>query len=163
MLCKSLFYAQTETARCHTPKMNAADLLKDQLKDSGYQLTKVLEDMPEQGFDLKVTEAAMSPREQIAHLAEAYECFSVNAGGGKYEWGTYKPASQETAALTAEFKKQRDKAVSAALADPSDEKVKLAHDYIVGYDYYHVGQICLARLAVEPEWDPYAIYQPTFG
>jgi hypothetical protein len=143
--------------------MTATDLIKDQLEDSGYQLTKVIEGMPEHGFDHKLTDGAMTPREQIAHLAEAYECFSVNAAGGKYEWGTYKAASADTAALTTEFMKQREKAVAAALSDSSDEKIKLANDYILGHDYYHVGQMCLSRLAVEPDWDAYSIYRPTFG
>jgi hypothetical protein len=143
--------------------MTATDLIKDQLDDSGYQLAKVIDGMPESGFDHKLTDIAMTPREQIAHLCEAYECFSVNAGGGKYEWGTYTAETGDTAALTVEFSKQRQKAVSAALSDASDEKIKLANDYIVGHDYYHVGQMCLSRLAVQPDWDSYTIYRPTFG
>ncbi len=139
--------------------MNATDLLKDQLDDAGYQLSKVLEGMPEQAMDKKLTAGSMSPREQVGHLCEAYEAFKVNAGGGKYEWGSYAPSSTATPALIKEFQSQRSKAVDQALANPSPETIKHAHEYIVGHDYYHVGQMCLARLDVQPEWDCYAIYR----
>jgi len=129
------------------------------MDDAGYQLTKVLEDMPENALDKKVTSGSMSPREQVAHLCEAYEAFRVNAGGGKYEWGSYETPSTETAALMNEFKSQRAKAVDKALACSTPEEIKHAHEFIVGHDYYHVGQMCLARLEVQPEWDGHAIYR----
>jgi hypothetical protein len=139
--------------------MTAAELLKDQLDDSGYQITKVLEGMPESGMDHKVTPGSMTPREQISHLCEAYEAFKINSAGGKYEWGSYKAAAHETGALTAEFQAKRGEAVAAALANPTPETMKHAHEFIVGHDYYHVGQMCLARLAIQPDWNSYAIYR----
>lgn len=139
--------------------MTAADLLKDQLDDAGYQLTKVLEDMPEEALDKKLTPDCMSPREQVAHLCEAYEAFRINSAGGKYEWGTYKLDSPDTASLMKEFQSQRQGVVDQALKNPSEETIKHAHAYILGHDFYHVGQMCQARLAVQPDWNPYAIYR----
>ena len=139
--------------------MNATDLLHEQLDDAGYQLSKVLEDMPEDAMDKKVTRGAMSPREQVAHLCEAYEAFRVNSSGGKYEWGTYKPSAHDVGALVKEFEAKRAQAVSQALSNPSDETVKHAHEFILAHDYYHVGQMCLARIASQPDWDCYAIYR----
>jgi hypothetical protein len=139
--------------------MTATELLKDQLDDAGYQLTKVLEGMPEEALDKKLTPSSMSPREQVGHLCEAYEAFKVSAAGGKYEWGSYQPDNLETSLLVKELEAQRAKAVSAALNNPSDSTLKHAHEYILGHDYYHVGQMCLARLAVQTDWDPYAIYR----
>ena len=139
--------------------MTATELLQDQMEDAGFQLSKVLEGMPEEAMDKKVTDGSMSPREQVAHLCEAYEAFKVNASGGKYEWGTYKAPATETAALVREFKAQRDDAVHQALSNPNPESIKHAHEYILGHDYYHVGQMCLARLAVQPDWNAYAIYR----
>jgi len=139
--------------------MNATDLLKEQMDDAGYQLTKVLEDMPEDALNKKVTSGSMSPREQVAHLCEAYEAFKVNATGGKYEWGSYKAPSSETASLINELKSQRAKAVDQAVTSSTPEAIKHAHEFIVGHDYYHVGQMCLARLDVQPDWDPYTIYR----
>ena len=139
--------------------MTAVELLKDQLDDAGYQISKVLEGMPEQGLDHKVTPASMTPREQVAHLCEAYEAFRINSAGGKYEWGTYKLSASDMASLTTEFSKQRAGAVDQALGNPTDENIKHAHEFIIGHDYYHVGQMCLARIAVQPDWNPYAIYR----
>src|SRR5689334_445661 len=103
----------------HNGNMTATELLKDQLEDAGYQLSKVLEGMPEKGLDHKITPEAMTPREQVAHLCEAYEAYKVNGKGGKYEWGSYSAPSTDTAALNAEFAKQRLAAVDQALADES--------------------------------------------
>jgi hypothetical protein len=33
-----------------------------------------------------------------------------------------------------------------------------AMHYIVLHDCYHVGQLCLVRLADDPNWDAYSIY-----
>jgi hypothetical protein len=139
--------------------MNAQKLFEDQLADAGYQLDKVLEDMTPACLDHKVTEGSMTPKEQIAHLMEAYHAFQENAAGRKYEWNTYRPASTDAVALIAEFKAKRAATVATALASDSDDKLITAHKYILGHDYYHVGQMCLARLATQPDWDPYAIYQ----
>ena len=142
----------------NTATMTAADLLKDQLDDAGHQLTKVMEGMPDKGLDHKITPDSMSPRDQIAHLCEAYEACKVNGAGGKYEWGTYK-APTEKSELMSEFDKQRGAAVNQTLSNATPEAIKLASDYILGHDYYHVGQLCLARLAVEPDWNFYTIYR----
>ena len=139
--------------------MTTHELLKEQLDDSGYQLDKAYEGMPEQGMDYKATEGCMSPREQLGHLMEAYEAYIQQTQGKKYDWGSFTPASSETGPLLAEFRDQRAKAAAAALASDSDEMIKSAHMYVIGHDYYHVGQVCLALLAVEPGWDPYAIYR----
>lgn len=139
--------------------MTAHQLFEQQLADAGYQLDNVLKAMPEACMDHKVTEGSMTPKEQIAHLMEAYHAFQESAAGRKYEWNTFRPASTETAALIAEFKAKRAATVATALAGDSEDKLITAHKYILGHDYYHVGQICLARLATQPDWDPYAIYQ----
>jgi hypothetical protein len=139
--------------------MTAAELLKDQLDDSGFQLSKVLEGMSEKCLDHKITTEAMTPREQVAHLCEAYEAFRVNSAGGKYEWGSYVAPSQDMAALKTEFEKKRGEAVAQAENNPTPETMKSACDFIVGHDFYHVGQMCLARLAIEPEWNCYSIYR----
>lgn len=139
--------------------MTAHKLLEDQLQDAGYQLDKILEDMPAKTMDHKVTPGSMTPKEQVAHLMEAYEAFIETAAGRKYEWGSFHPASTEVSALMAEFKAKRAQAVAAALSTEDESMVIHAHKFITGHDYYHVGQMCLARLATQPDWDPYAIYQ----
>ena len=142
----------------HTQRMDAKDLLKTQLDDAGFQLSKVLEGMPEDALNKKLTSDSMSPKEQVAHLCEAYEAFKVNSSGGKYEWGTYQVPTSDTKSLVEEFKRKRAEAVDQVMSNPTDETMKHAHEYILGHDYYHVGQMCLARLAVQPDWNAYAIY-----
>ncbi len=139
--------------------MTAHKLLEDQLQDAGYQLEKVLEDMPASTMDHKVTSGSMTPKEQIAHLMEAYQAFLETAAGRKHEWGSFHPASTDNAELVAEFKAKRTQAVGAALSTEDAAIVWHAHQFIIAHDYYHVGQMCLARLATQPDWDPYAIYQ----
>src|SRR5437016_2865546 len=115
--------------------MNAHTLFKTQLADAGYQLDKVLEGMPAACMGHKLSEGAMTPKEQIAHLMEAYHAFQESAAGRKYEWGTYKASSTETADLIREFKAKRATTVSAALASESEDKLIDAHKYILGHDY----------------------------
>lgn len=138
--------------------MTAQELLKMQLDDAGFQLTKSVEGLSEQGMDHRTTRDAMSPREALEHLGEAYEAFLVKSEGRDYEWGTYKIEDKSTPSLLKAFQEQREKAVNAALSTDDPEKVRSAHMFILGHDYYHVGQICQARLAAEPGWNPYAIY-----
>lgn len=139
--------------------MTAQDLLKDQLDDAGYQLDKSLEGMSDHAMDQKATPTAMTPREQVAHLMEAYTAFNTSCEGGKHEWGSYQPSSMQMPALMEEFRSLRGKAVSKAL-EGDEARMKEAHAFIVGHDYYHVGQLCQARLAADPQWDPYSIYRP---
>jgi hypothetical protein len=139
--------------------MTAHDLLKDQLDDAGYQLSKVLEGIPEEAMEFRATPGSMNAREQIPHLMEAYQAYIDQCAGRKYEWGTLRPKSTETKALIDEFAGQRSKAVDTALSTDSEEAIKGAHMYVLGHDYYHVGQLCQARLAVQPDWNSYAIYR----
>jgi len=139
--------------------MTAQHLLADQLADAGYQLDKLLEGMPEAALDHKVTPGAMTPREQVAHLMEAYHAFLETTAGRKHEWGSYRPVAQDTSALISEFKVKRAQAVAAALDPANEAKLHEAHEFLIGHDYYHVGQMCLARIATQPDWNCYAIYR----
>lgn len=49
----------------------------------------------------------------------------------------------------------------AKLPDDDDAMVTAAQ-YLVGHNYYHVGSIVTARLAVQPEWDAYVVYRPAY-
>lgn len=129
-----------------------------QLTDAGNQIFKFCEGISESALDHRNTAGAMSPREQLAHLCECYEAYVTQAAGKKYEWGSYQAPNMDTPSLLSEFNAQRAKAVKLVEENPGDENLKLAHMYVLAHDYYHVGQMCQARLAVQPDWDPYAIY-----
>ena len=138
--------------------MTAQELLLQQLEDAGNQISRFCEGASEAVLDHRNTPNAMTAREQIEHLCECYQAYAMHAAGTKYKWGTYQAKSTATASLLNELAEQRAKAVQLVQNDASDENLKQAHMYVLAHDYYHVGQMCQARLAVQPDWDPYAIY-----
>ena len=138
--------------------MTAKELLKYELDQVGKQIDVCLKGMSEQGFDTKCSPAGMTPREMLEHLCEAYLALAAHAKGEKYEWGSFAIEDKSTDNVLATFRDLRSKAVEAALGGDEDEAMRNAYDYIVGHDNYHVSQLVLSRLQVEPEWNSYEIY-----
>lgn len=98
----------------------------------------------------------MTPKETISHLCDVYTHVLDQVAGRQAGWGVYKtPDTLDQ--LMADFDSLRSSAVNAALGAENAEN--LATDYIILHDAYHVGQLCAARSASEPEWDMYAIYK----
>lgn len=128
------------------------------MDDAGYQLEKVLGGLDETTVDRKVCPAAMSAREMVVHLTECYLAAVTEAAGQKFEWGSYRPEDQSWPTVMAEFKAKRAEAVAAVSGD-DEKRVKLASAFIIGHDYYHVGQLVLHRLEFTPGWDAYSIYR----
>jgi hypothetical protein len=138
--------------------MDAPEMMRRQLDDAGFQLSKALEGMNEQQLDHKIAPGAMSPREQLAHLGEAYQALITHCAGGKHKWGSFDAGDRAIEALSKRIWDLRKQAVDAALAHADDEHLKLAHEYVLAHDYYHVGQICASRLDTDPSWNVYSIY-----
>lgn len=138
--------------------MNALELLEYEIIQVGRQIDACLDGMSEACYDTKVSPIAMSPREILQHLADAYEAHVVTMRGEKYEFGSFVIADKSTDGIRKAFKDQRAKAVKVALAAATDKGLKESYDYIVGHDNYHVGQLCLCRVASDPDWDYYSIY-----
>ena len=139
--------------------MTALELLKAEIDDAGYQLTKTMEGLDDVGAEHKATPDSMSAKEMIEHLAEAYVALSTEVAGGKHSWGTYKAADPTWVGVQSEWKSARDKAADAALGAGTDAAIMLAHDFIVAHDYYHVGQMVTLRLSLDPQFNFYGIYQ----
>jgi hypothetical protein len=137
--------------------MTARELVEKQVRDSGEQLGRATSGLDPANADFSVSPQARSLRELIVHLSETAVAVETIAGGGKFEWGSYKPQATDWEGLIAEWQGLRSKAIEA-LARWDDEAITIAADYIVAHDYYHVGQIVATRLAVEPEWNSYVIY-----
>ena len=135
--------------------MDAKQFLAIQLDDAGYQLEKCFQGISEAAMNLKVCDAAMTPRDILVHLGDVYKAFLVIQAGEKYEWGSYQPSEVSWG----EVSEMRKAAVSSALASEGDEALKMANAYVLAHDYYHVGQVCLARVQTEPDFDPYSIYR----
>lgn len=139
--------------------MTAHELLQTQMKDVGIQLGNAFKGITDDGIDDKPVEGAMSPREQVAHLAECYIAVVTQLGGGKHEWGTYTPKATSWGPLVEEMQGLRAKAVAGILASDSDDALKTGSAFVVGHDNYHIGQLCMCRMDAEPSWDAYSIYE----
>lgn len=135
--------------------MTAKELLQHQIDEANYQLGKVFEGV-DASLDFKLTEQSMTPRETAIHLAECYTALAKDLAGEKHEWGTYVPGTKEWPGLWDELQALRSAAVAAVMAEGGD--VMKGHSFIVGHDFYHVGQLCQVRLACDPGWDAYSIY-----
>ncbi|MDR3692396.1 MAG: DinB family protein [Fimbriimonas sp.] len=138
--------------------MTARALLDKQIDDVTYQLTMVLEGVDEAHLDHKVVPTAMSIREQVEHLCEVYTALEEMSRGVSHEWGTYKVEDTSWPSLTALFKDLRAKAIVIVQTSDDEKTIMEGSGFIVNHDAYHVGQIALIRIAVDPSWNPYSIY-----
>ncbi|HMS55749.1 MAG TPA: DinB family protein [Fimbriimonadaceae bacterium] len=137
--------------------MTISELIRMECDSVGVKVRKTLEGMEEAHYGFKVTPQAMTPAETLEHLAECYVAFQKIASGEQHDWGSYSAPDKSPAALMANWEAERAKAVAFALSD--DSHAEHAHDFISAHDHYHVGQLALIRMAVDPSWDPYSIYQ----
>lgn len=136
--------------------MNAQELLQFQIDDCTYQLRKVFEGMSEEAFDYKLNESAMSPREMMAHFCECYTALLAGSRGEEHSWGTYQVPDSATGPLQETMWGLRNQAI--ATNDGSEKACKNLHSFLLAHDYYHIGQLALVRVTLDPSWDPYSIY-----
>ena len=123
-----------------------------------YQLDKVLTGVSDADLDFKIAPTAMSIREIVEHLCEVYTAVETMSKGGEHAWGTFSIEDKSWANLTAQYKSLRAKALAIAHAASDDKAINSASDFLVGHDYYHIGQLASLRLATDSTWDPYSIY-----
>lgn len=138
--------------------MNATELMKIQLADSGNQVAKTLEGLDGIKWETKMRDDLMSPKEVVVHLTECYIAAEKHAKGEEHEWGTYLPADEDPKALVENMWSQREKATDALLEKGDEDSMKAASSYITLHDAYHVGQLAALRMELTPDWDPYSIY-----
>jgi uncharacterized damage-inducible protein DinB len=136
--------------------MDISSLLKKQIEETGYQLTKVLEDLTPEQWDAKLG-ASMSPRETMTHLADCYKAVMAKVEGGEPAWGTTELPSDFDVAR-AEMMQMRGLATQAVLGLDAEQAAEMATDCMVLHDAYHVGQLAALRLHLGG-WDAYAIYR----
>ncbi len=137
--------------------MDAISLLKHQIDDSAYQLEKCLNGFPVESYDTKPVASGMSFREMTVHLLEVYHAAAKMAKGEKHEWGSYVAPELSDEDMLSALTSLRATAVDLLL-EAGDSGIHTASAFIVGHDYYHVGQLVTLRLAVQPDWDSYTIY-----
>lgn len=138
--------------------MDAQAFVLQQMNDALTQVTACFAGAPASYYDVKITSQAFTPAETLAHFSECYLAFEKSLTGEEHAWGTYEPADTAPEALMADFQRRHAAAVQVLSGSPSDEVLKHASAYLTAHDFYHVGQLVLARLEVEPEWSHYSIY-----
>jgi len=126
-------------------------ILRKQCEYVGNQLRAVIRDMHDSTWDARPASVGMTPRETVTHLCDVYQYVCEKVKGGEPEWNQYKGEGSLT-----DFDRLRSEAIDACLA--ADDPCELLTDYIIVHDAYHVGQLCGIRMACEPKWDCYAIY-----
>ena len=138
--------------------MTARELLVKQIEDVSYQLAKVLEGLTEEQLDVKFTPSAMAIREQAEHLCEVYTAVDTVFQGKEHSWGSYTVEDKSWANLTSLLTSLRSKAIEWVTSSEEDKVLLRGAGFIVGHDNYHVGQIASVRIATDPSWDPFSIY-----
>jgi hypothetical protein len=138
--------------------MTTSDLLKYELEQVGLQIDRCIVGMSEAGLDTKCSPNGMTPREILIHFADCYEAFLAHARGEKYAWGRFKLEDTSTDNVRRVYVEARARAVEVALSAEYDHIVQAAYDYIIGHDNYHVGQLVLARMQSDPDWNADSIY-----
>lgn len=151
------------------------DLILRQAHTVGVQVERAASGLTEEQADFRLGEGLMSVRQTLIHLAD--NCLALNAELDRrpYEFGAWQPSDVGFPALVQEWKDLR-KSVLEKVADCFREidleapmKVsfatwpgwKVLSEWIVMHDAYHLGQICALRLAQDPQWDMYSIYDPS--
>lgn len=140
--------------------MTARELLLRQLADAQNQVLQAISGLDAEHAEARATENGKTIREGVQHLAEAAVATLASFQGKEHEWGTYSPEDRSWEGVKQEWLAHRKAAVEAM--PEGDEALLNVSNFLVGHDYYHVGQIVAARLAVHPEWDMYAIYRPAY-
>jgi uncharacterized damage-inducible protein DinB len=137
--------------------MTARELLAYQIDHVGNQLRKTFEGLDGDHRDHRILPQAMTPREILAHLCEVYHACIEEAEGRRYEWGSWKTEDNSWENVKKEFFRMRELAMGAVVR-AGDGFARKGYSFIVDHDAYHVGQMSLIRMSVDPAWDPYSLY-----
>lgn len=138
--------------------MATTDVIDHVHEDAGFQLSQVYKGFPAEAFDSKINELEFSPRELALHLTEAYVAGTKHVQGEKHSWGSYSGSGNQDE-IVATMLSERQKFKDAAMAAGDEDHLKALMGYGAGHDYYHVGQLCTMRRAVDPDWDAESIYR----
>jgi hypothetical protein len=142
----------------YSSSMLASEFASSQAEDCLHQLSACFKDVNDEHATQKPVECMMSIRETALHLMEAYTAIEKAAKGEKHEWGSFRDPGGDFASLIEKFHTARAVAVAAALAS-MDTNQSLIKDYVIGHDYYHVGQLVSIRLMLDSNWDYHSIYK----
>jgi len=139
--------------------MTANELLNNQLNDVSYQIDQILAGVDEGDVDFKIAPTAMSIREQLEHLCEVYTAVEEGSRGVDHAWGEFSIEDKSWTNLTSLFASLRAQAIQIVSAAQDDKAITDASSFMVGHEYYHIGQLASLRIATDSAFDPYSIYR----
>jgi hypothetical protein len=99
----------------------------------------------------------MTPMQTLVHVTECYVADRAAAEGKEHEWGSYQAAGSDLPSLLEAYRMERAKTVEE-LVVADEGRIRVAN-WLIGHDYYHVGQLAAMRLATDPGWDTFSIYR----
>jgi len=139
--------------------MEAKELAFKAIENSGRQIEKAYEGLPEADYDKKVSDSAMTPREMLEHFCECYHNAVPYADGIAPDWGSYSIEDKSTANLWKVYAETRKAAVEKVLTLDGPKLAEIGMGFMAMHDSYHVGQLCQLRIYLDPNWNAYAIYE----
>lgn len=133
--------------------MTVSDILRRQSERACTQLESLFSGIQPADADFRVHDRAMSIAEMATHLCECYQALLSVSKGEIHEWGTYtSPFANWDASRKLLFDLRRE-AMTVILSDPEERLFGFLSNIIV-HDSYHIGQLTLTRLALDPDWIP---------
>jgi len=138
--------------------MSSENFLSKSLEECDFQLRVLINGFPSDQRETKVVPTAMSFRESIEHLAMVYHATNLIAHGEKFDWMSgWSTGITDIEPLIEKMFELRMVAINACMRTPDQHDI--AMDYIAMHDAYHVGQLCLIRMALDSGFNPYSLYQ----
>jgi uncharacterized damage-inducible protein DinB len=138
--------------------MTAHELAEILVEESGYQISACLNGVSDENFDAKPIATMMSLRESLEHMLEVFVAIQADVAGAKYEWGTFEAPALGKDELVEMFNEERSQAVAVAI-ERVDSTPHLVNSFLVGHEFYHVGQMAAVRAACDSDWNSYALYR----
>ncbi len=136
------------------------DLIIASIEKGAFQLEQVLKDLPEEAWARRVVPTAMTPFETVEHLVHCYGAFLATSSDEAFDWSVpFKLASTQLHEAMLDLERIRQEAINRVRTSPEEKVLGLALDYMIQHDSYHIGQLALFRMSIDPNWDPYSLYQ----
>jgi uncharacterized damage-inducible protein DinB len=141
--------------------MNSRDLILSGLAKVNVQVERVFEAMPPEIWNARLSDEAMTPLETLEHLCHVIFAFSTEVATGEpFDWDTeFATGMKDPVELWDRFVADRARAVTMVSGSSDDEVFARAFDYLILHEAYHVGQMAQLRITMEPDWNPYSLYE----
>lgn len=137
--------------------MDTEPLLRHQLDQLGHQMRVVFHGLDQAGWNHRSYSLALTPHETAIHLADCYCAFMTALEGGDYAWESFRPEGDSPESALQALWQKRDEAI-AKIDWASQRALKLATDFIVLHDAYHVGQMVSNRRSSDESFDYSKLY-----